>query len=79
MGFAPKGLKVGDVFEDCGKMHKVVKVVHTDSYDGYETEIVVGVEEAVEETVEEEQISLADIPFSDVKEEPKKRTRKKAE
>lgn len=75
MGFAPKGLKVGDVFEDCGKMHKVVKVVHTDSYDGYETEIVVG----VEETVEEEQISLADIPFSDVKEEPKKRTRKKAE
>lgn len=75
MGFAPKGLKVGDVFEDCGKMHKVVKVVHTDSYDGYETEIVV----AVEETVEEEQISLADIPFSDVKEEPKKRTRKKAE
>ena len=75
MGFAPKGLKVGDVFEDCGKMHKVVKVVHTDSYDGYETEIVVGVEEAVEE----EQISLADIPFSDVKEEPKKRTRKKAE
>lgn len=79
MGFAPKGLKVGDVFEDCGKMHKVVKVVHTDSYDGYETEIVVGVEETVEETVEEEQISLADIPFSDVKEEPKKRTRKKAE
>lgn len=83
MGFAPKGLKVGDVFEDCGKMHKVVKVVHTDSYDGYETEIVVGVEEtveeAVEEIVEEEQISLADIPFSDVKEEPKKRTRKKAE
>lgn len=75
MGFAPKGLKVGDVFEDCGKMHKVIKVVHTDSYDGYETEIVVGVEEAVEE----EQISLADIPFSDVKEEPKKRTRKKAE
>lgn len=75
MGFAPKGLKVGDVFEDCGKMHKVVKVVHTDSYDGYETEIVVG----VEETVEEAQISLADIPFSDVKEEPKKRTRKKAE
>lgn len=75
MGFAPKGLKVGDVFEDCGKMHKVVKVVHTDSYDGYETEIVVG----VEETVEEEQISLADLPFSDVKEEPKKRTRKKAE
>lgn len=75
MGFAPKGLKVGDVFEDCGKMHKVVKVVHTDSYDGYETEIVVG----VEETVEEERISLADIPFSDVKEEPKKRTRKKAE
>lgn len=79
MGFAPKGLKVGDVFEDCGKMHKVVKVVHTDSYDGYETEIVVGVEETVEETVEEEQISLADIPFSDVKEETKKRTRKKAE
>lgn len=79
MGFAPKGLKVGDVFEDCGKMHKVVKVVHTDSYDGYETEIVVGVEETVEETVEEERISLADIPFSDVKEEPKKRTRKKAE
>lgn len=79
MGFAPKGLKVGDVFEDCGKMHKVVKVVHTDSYDGYETEIVVG----VEETVEEEQISLADLPFSDVeseeKTEVKKRGKKKAE
>ena len=75
MGFAPKGLNVGDIYENDGKMHKIVKVVHTDSYDGYETEIVVGVEEAVEE----EQISLADIPFSDVKEEPKKRTRKKAE
>jgi hypothetical protein len=80
MGFAPKGLIVGDVFENDGKKHRVTKVIHEASYDGYETEIIPD---------EPEQMDLADIPFSDVekderevnevKEEAPKRRRRKTE
>jgi hypothetical protein len=72
MGFAPKGLKVGDVFEDCGLKYKIVKVFNN----MYESELV-------REEKQAEQISLADLPFSDVeseeKTEVKKRGKKKAE
>lgn len=77
MGFAPKGLFVGDIFENDGKKHRVTKVIHEASYDGYETEIIPD---------EPKQIDLADLPFSDVekggqevKEEAPKRRRRKTE
>ena len=78
MGFAPKDLKVGDIYELDGVKKRVTKVIHESAYDGYETEEVEE-EEVTEETeeVEEEQISLADLPFSDIEEEkPKGRGRR---
>ena len=63
MGFAPNGLKVGDIYEnDNGQKVRVVRVDVNHSYIGYETEPV---EEAIEEAVE------------GVEEAPKKRGRKK--
>lgn len=63
MGFAPNGLKVGDIYEnDNGQKVRVVRVDVNPSYIGYETEPV---EEVVEEAVE------------GVEEAPKKRGRKK--
>ena len=63
MGFAPSGLKVGDVYEnDMGKKVRVVRVDENPSYTGYITEPV---EETIEEAVE------------GVEEAPKKRGRKK--
>lgn len=63
MEFAPKGLKVGDEFDDNGKRVRVTKVFDF----GYNTEPV------------EEQISLDDLPFAPVEEAveeaPKKRRR----
>lgn len=66
MDFAPKGLKVGDTFVDC--YGNTVRITEVFDY-GYNTEPV------------EEQISLADLPFSYVEETPKKRggRRKKTE
>ena len=50
MGFAPSGLKVGDIYEnDNGQKVRVVRVDVNPSYIGYETEPV---EEAIEEAVE---------------------------
>ena len=65
MGLAPKGLNVGDTFEDEGKKYRVKAIVTTPYYEGYDTEVIeddaecglpfvtVGNEKAVEETVEE--------------------------
>lgn len=63
MGFAPSGLKVGDVYEnDMGNKVRVVRVDENPSYTGYITEPV---EKTIEEAVE------------GVEETPKKRGRKK--
>lgn len=65
MGFAPSGLKVGDIYEnDEGKKVRVVRVDENPSYTGYITEEVT------------EDIPLEDLPFAPA-EEPKKRGRKK--
>lgn len=65
MGFAPSGLKVGDIYEnDMGKKVRVVRVDENPSYTGYVTEEVT------------EDIPLEDLPFAPA-EEPKKRGRKK--
>lgn len=66
MGLAPKGLNVGDTFEDEGKKYRVKAIITTPYYEGYDTEVVdedddlcglpfapVGNETAVEEEVEE--------------------------
>ena len=72
MEFAPKGLKVGDIFEDCyGNKLKVTQVFDF----GYNAQPVES---------EPEQIDLADLPFADdgeAEEKPKRRrtsSRKKA-
>ena len=75
MGFAPNGLKVGDIYEnDNGKKVRVVRVDVNPCYTGYITEEV------------KEDIPLKDLPFApedeaitldDAEEAPKKRGRKK--
>lgn len=51
MAFAPKGLKIGDIFEDCGNKYRVTGIIPNV---GYTSEMV----------KEYEQISLKDLPFA---------------
>jgi len=40
MGLAPKGLNVGDTFEDEGKKYRVKAIITTPYYEGYDTEVI---------------------------------------
>lgn len=66
----PKGLKVGDTFEDGGVMHKVLKVVG----ENYESEVINGsiVMTVKKETVEKkeevvEAIDYESLPYAQLK------------
>lgn len=70
MGFAPNGLKVGDIYESDGVKKRVLRVDETPAYTGYITEIV-----------EDDDDDLCGLPFvevgsetgSDEEEKPRKR------
>lgn len=53
----PKNLKVGDLFEDGGVMHKVTKIVP----EGYESEVVNG------DIIQPEKEDLNSVPYAQLK------------
>lgn len=60
----PKGLKVGDTFEDGGVMHRVTKVIDI----GYESVTINGdITAQKEEVKEEEKSDLSSVPYAQLK------------
>lgn len=61
----PKGMKVGDTFEDGGVMHRVLKVVG----DNYESEVIGGkvVKEPKTEEITPDNVNYEELPYAQLK------------
>ena len=65
----PKGLKVGDTFEDGGVLHRVTKIVDV----GYESEVINGdivakeVKKEVKTDLSSEPYDLSSVPYAQLK------------
>jgi len=69
MGFAPKGLKKGDTFIDCGITYRVLDVVGDDRYVSEIAKEEPKQEEldlSEEALAQEDEKDLSELPFSDV-------------
>ncbi len=74
MGFAPKGLKKGDTFIDCGITYRVLDVVGDDRYVSEIAKEEPKLEEPKQEEfdlseealAQEDEKDLSELPFSDV-------------